>query len=218
MSNKKSTANKKMFLYIAVLLFTVSSCVITYILKSSYDMGPSPFDLSVQQWFFSLRSDTLNTLVSALTHCGDTVTVIILCAVLLIIPKLRKYGIPVSAAALSGVAVYQPMKHIFLRARPDKALHLVEQGGYSFPSGHSVTSVIVYGLLIYLIRKHCKNDTVKNILTIVCAIFTMFIGPSRIYVGVHWPTDVLCGWLIGLSILIITILILERRQKNESMQ
>lgn len=111
------------------------------------------------------------------------------------------------------------MKHIFMRARPDEVFHLVEQGGYSFPSGHSVTSVVVYGLLIYLIRKRCKNQTVKNILTVLCAALMIIIGPSRIYVGVHWPTDVLCGWLIGSAVLIIAVTILERmNKKNEDLQ
>ncbi len=217
MSNKKKQQISRTVLSVMVLFLVISSFTITYILKTNYDMRPSPFDLSVQQWFFSLRNDTLNILVSALTHCGDTVTVIILCAVLIIVPNMRKYGIPVSLSALSGVAVYKPMKHIFMRARPDQTLHLVAQGGYSFPSGHSVTSIIVYGLLIYLIRKYCKNDTVKNALTVICAVLMVLIGPSRIYVGVHWPTDVLCGWLIGLCILIFAILILERREKNENL-
>ena len=157
--------------------------------------------------------------MSALTHCGDTATIIALCIILLLLPNRLKFGVPVSISALGGVAIYKPMKHIFMRARPDEALHLVEQGGYSFPSGHSVTSVVVYGLLIYLIRKRCKNQAVKNILTVLCAVLMIIIGPSRIYVGVHWPTDVLCGWLIGSAVLIIAVTILERmNKKNEDLQ
>ena len=166
-----------------------------------------------------MRGGFSDVLVSALTHCGDTITIIILCAVLLFLPSRLKYGLPVSLAALTGLAFYKPMKHLFMRARPDKALHLVEQGGYSFPSGHSVTSVIVYGLLVFLIRKHCKNKRLKNFLTVLCSILAAGIGPSRIYVGVHWPTDVLCGWLIGSAVLIIAVTILERmNKKNEDLQ
>lgn len=197
----------------------IGAGVIAVILKTQYDMAPTPFDLSVQQWFLSLRTDGLNAAVSALTHCGDTITVIALCVVLLLLPNRLKYGLPVSLAALGGVAVYKPMKHLFLRARPEQALHLVEQGGYSFPSGHSVTSVVVYGLLLYLIRKHCKNTALRNTLSVLCCVLMVAIGPSRIYVGVHWPTDVLCGWLIGLGVLFIAIMILERiGKKNEDLQ
>lgn len=197
----------------------IGAGIIAAVLKTQYDMAPTPFDLSVQQWFLSLRTDGLNAAVSALTHCGDTITVIALCVVLLLLPNRLKYGLPVSLAALGGVAIYKPMKHLFLRARPEQALHLVEQGGYSFPSGHSVTSVVVYGLLLYLIRKHCKNKAIGNALSVLCGVLMVAIGPSRIYVGVHWPTDVLCGWLIGLGVLFIAIMILERiGKKNEDLQ
>lgn len=200
-----------------VVVFFTAAVVISILLQTKYDMGPSPFDLYVQKFFFSLRG-AANNAVIFLTHCGDTVTIIALCAFLLILPNRLKYGVPVSLAALGGVAIYKPMKHLFLRARPDVSLHLVEQGGYSFPSGHSVTSIIVYGLLIYLLHKHCKNDVLRTSLSWLCLLLALFIGPSRIFVGVHWPTDVLCGWLIGGAVLIIAITIIERRSaKNENL-
>ena len=94
MSNKKKQQISRTVLSVMVLFLVISSFTITYILKTNYDMRPSPFDLSVQQWFFSLRNDTLNILVSALTHCGDTVTVIILCAVLIIVQILENTEFP----------------------------------------------------------------------------------------------------------------------------
>ena len=204
---------------IAAAALLLCAGVISYVLYAQYGMEACPLDLRIQEAFFALRSETLNFIASALTHCGDTVVIVALCIVLLLLPSRLKYGLPVSLAALCGLAIYKPMKHIFLRARPDQALHLVEQGGYSFPSGHSVTSVIVYGLLVYLIRRHCPNPALKNALTALCLALALIIGPSRIYVGVHWPTDVLCGWLIGAGVLLIAISILERIYvKNESLR
>ena len=139
---------------------------------------PLPIDITVRDWFISLRNDFLNIIISALTHLSDTITIVSLCAFLLILPNRKTYGLPVSLAAISGLAIYKPMKHLFLRARPDVSLHLVEQGGYSFPSGHSVSSVIVFGLLLYLIRRHCKNKILKNILSVICTILMLLIGPS----------------------------------------
>lgn len=118
---------------LALALF-ICSAAIALVLKSRYDMGPSPFDLSVQQWFFSLRGDGLNAIVSALTHCGDTVTIIALCIILLLLPNRLKFGVPVSISALGGVAIYKPMKHIFMRARPDEVFHLVEQEDIPSPA------------------------------------------------------------------------------------
>lgn len=176
-------------------------------------------DLAVQQWFLDIRTQFLNTAVSILTHTTDTITIVILCALLILlpVPGRLKYGVPVTLSALADMAVYKTMKHIFLRQRPDVMYHIVEQGGYSFPSGHSATSVAVYGLLFYLIRKHCKNPVAKNILSGVCLFLAVMVGPSRLYVGVHWFTDVLAGWCIGGAVLAATIIILEKlEERHES--
>lgn len=179
---------------------------------------PLAVDTAVRDWFVSARTNFLNIVVIGITHCGDTVTIIALCVFLLMLPNRKTYGLPVSLAALAGVAIYKPMKELFLRSRPDTAIHLVEQGGYSFPSGHSVSSVIVYGLLLYLVRKHCRSEKLKTVLTAVCTCLMLLIGPSRLYVGVHWITDVTCGMLIGAAVVALTIMILERNKNNENLR
>ena len=207
-------------LYVALiaLMFFGFAGILTFLLVSAYGMGPTPIDLAVLEFMVSIRNDFLNLVVAAITHCGDTVTIVALCAILVILPTRKKYGFPLTLAALSGLAIYKPMKHIFLRARPDVMYHIVEQGGYSFPSGHTTSSIIVYGLLLYLIRKHCKNETLKNILSGVCIFLACLIPPSRLYVGVHWTTDVLCGIFIAFGVVTLAIAILERiYKKNESL-
>ena len=198
----------------AAAVLAVIAAFITYEVGVVYETAPLPFDLVVQKAFFSLRGPVLNPIGIAVTHLSDTVTIVTFCVVLLILPNRKQYGVPLSLAALGGVAFYKPMKHIFLRARPDAALHLVQQGGFSFPSGHSVTSVIFYGLSIYLLNKHCKNEKLRKVLTGVCGFLAVAIGPSRIYVGVHWPTDVLAGWCIGGMVLLVSICIAERIQRS----
>lgn len=203
--------------YVALLCFSFAG-ILTYLLVSAYNMGPTPQDLAVLEFMVSIRNDFLNVVVAAITHCGDTVTIVALCAILVILPTRKKYGFPLTLAALTGLAIYKPMKHIFLRARPDVMYHIVEQGGYSFPSGHSTSSIIVYGLLLYLIRKHCKNERVKNVLSAVCIFLACLIPPSRLYVGVHWATDVICGIFIAFGVVSLAIVILERiYKKNESL-
>lgn len=209
--NKRTNA----FLILIMAAAFIGAAVISGFVCAA-DSAPLPIDVSVRDFFISLRSDVPNAVISAFTHCGDTVTIVGLCLLLLILPSRKTYGLPVTLSALGGLAIYKPMKHLFLRARPDKALHLVEQGGYSFPSGHSVSSVIVYGLLLYLIRKHCKNPVLKNVLTVICALLMVFIGPSRLYVSVHWATDVSCGMLIGLGVLMAAILILRKKDSAGS--
>ena len=191
------------YLKILIPLLSAIGSIFISRLVCSNNMMPLSIDIAVRDFFLTIRNDFLNAIMVALTHCGDTITIVSLCIILLILPNRKQYGIPVTLAALTGLAIYKPMKHLFLRTRPDELIHLVEQGGYSFPSGHSVSSVIVYGLLFYLIRKHCKNQIPKNVLSSICLVFALFIGPSRLYVGVHWSTDVLCGMLIGLGVLTI---------------
>ena len=210
MEGKMISGKRKRYMIAAAAVLAILAGFITYQVGVVYDTEALPVDLSIQKAFFSLRGSVLNPIVIAITHLSDTVTIVAFCAVLLVLPNRKQYGVPLSLAALGGLAFYKPMKHIFLRARPDAALHLVEQGGFSFPSGHSVTSVIFYGLSIYLLNKHCKNQRLRKVLTAICGFLALAIGPSRIYVGVHWPTDVLAGWCIGGVVLLVSICILER--------
>ena len=210
--------NAKTFMIAAAVVLLAAAGYITYEVAVVYETLPLPFDKAVQNFFFSLRGPVQDVIISSITHLSDTVTIIAFCIVLLILPNRKTYGLPVSLACLGGVAIYKPLKHFVLRARPDASLHLVTQGGYSFPSGHSVTSIVFYGLMLYLIQKHCKNEKLKTVLSWICGILAVVIGPSRIYVGVHWPTDVLAGWCLGGGILIIAILILEKIYVKKELQ
>ena len=202
----------------AAVILLAAAGYITYEVAAVYETLPLPLDKAVQNFFFSLRGPVQDVIISSITHLSDTVTIIAFCIVLLILPNRKTYGLPVSLACLGGVAIYKPLKHFVLRARPDASLHLVTQGRYSFPSGHSVTSIVFYGLMLYLIQKHCKNEKLKTVLSWICGILAVVIGPSRIYVGVHWPTDVLAGWCLGGGILIIAILILEKIYVKKELQ
>ena len=213
----KNTTRKKHGVQIAIIFILAAVCV--FITFKVAAVGPdyvTGADLAVQQWFLGLRSEILNPLVTLLTHTTDTITIVILCALLIFspVPGRLKVGVPVTLTALGDMAVYKAMKHIFLRQRPDVMYHLVEQGGYSFPSGHSATSVAVYGLLFYLIRRHCPNPLAKNILSGLCLFLALTVGPSRLYVGVHWFTDVLAGWCIGGMAVLTAILILEKLEER----
>ena len=212
--DKNRNEQKKTLIVAAAIILLAAAGFITYEVAAVYDTQPLPLDKAVQDFFFSLRGPLQDAVISTITHLSDTVTIIAFCIVLLLLPNRKTYGLPVSLACLGGVAVYKPLKHFVLRQRPDTSLHLVTQGGYSFPSGHSVTSVIFYGLLLYLIQKNCKNETLRNVLSAVCGFLIVVIGPSRIYVGVHWPTDVLAGWCIGGAILILAITLVKKYAKT----
>ena len=120
------------------------------------------------------------------------------------------YGISVSTGAVFVTVLNKSIKHAVHRPRPSDVMHLVNEGGFSFPSGHSITSMFVYGLLIYLVRKNVKNRKIADLLTIVFAVPLILIGPSRIYLGVHYPTDVLAGWCLGAAVVVIWIKLIRK--------
>ena len=98
----------------------------------------------------------------------------------------------------------QLLKRILQRPRPTE-YRIIEETGYSFPSGHSMISMAFYGYLIYLIYKYVKNKYVKWTSIVLLSILICSIGISRIYLGVHYTSDVLGGFLISISYLVIYI-------------
>lgn len=157
-------------------------------------------DDAIRYWFYNLRTDALNTFVTKFTLLGNWQTITALCIVFLLIRPLRSsFGLPLSAGSVLVTIINKIIKHLVCRPRPSDIVHLIQQGGFSFTSGHSIASMFFYGMLIYLVRKHIKKRTVRNILTVLLIIPMIGVGLSRIYCGVHYPSDVLAGWFLGVS-------------------
>ncbi len=164
------------------------------------------FDTAVREYIYGLRGEGLTVFFRTVTYIGNKQTIALICILFLLIPAVRfSCGIPLSAAALLAAGIQHALKVSFHRARPDLALHLIDQGGYSFPSGHSFSVLIFYGMIIFLCRRNMKDRTAANWITVLLSCLIITIGFSRIYLGVHYPTDVLGGWSIGLCILMLMI-------------
>lgn len=187
--------------------------VVAYLIATGHEPA---FDTSIREWMYSIRNPELTAVLKVITYMGNWQTITLLCIVLLLISKTRfHYGIPVSIGAIFVTLLNKVIKMIFQRPRPDEAFRLIQEGGYSFTSGHSITSMVVFGLLIYLVRKYVKDRKKADILTFLLGIPWIFIGLSRIYMGVHYPSDVLAGWALGAAILIIIISLVDRFQKKD---
>ena len=107
------------------------------------------FDDPIREWVYSIRNPALTEVLKVITYMGNWQTITLLCIVLLLFRKTRlRYGVPVSAGAIFVTIFNRIIKLIFKRPRPEESLHLIEEGGYSFTSGHSITSMVVFGLLI----------------------------------------------------------------------
>ncbi|MHB1041213.1 MAG: phosphatase PAP2 family protein, partial [Eubacteriales bacterium] len=102
-----------------------------------------------------------------------------------------------------ALALNELLKHSFHRIRPN--LYLIKETGYSFPSGHAMISLVFYGMLIYFVFCHAHFRRWRSILLALAVFLTLAIGFSRIYLGVHYPSDVLGSYLAGFLWLVITI-------------
>ena len=151
-----------------------------------------------------LISDFATPIAKFVTNFGGAIFLIILTIVLFILIKNKKIGVSIFLNLALITILNQLLKRILQRPRPTE-YRIIEETGYSFPSGHSMVSMAFYGYLIYLIYKYVKNKYVKWISIVLLSILICSIGVSRIYLGVHYTSDVLGGFFISISYLIIYI-------------
>ena len=157
----------------------------------------------------NIISDSLTPTVVFLTNIGGTVFLIVLTLILLLTIKNKKIGLSIISNIVIITILNQLLKRILQRPRPTE-FRIVEETGYSFPSGHSITSMVFYGYLVYLTYKYINNKKIKIPLIIFLILLIPTIGLSRIYLGVHYASDVLCGFLLGTIYLILFISISKK--------
>lgn len=161
----------------------------------------------------NIMNDTLTSIFKVITHLGGVAFIILLGVLCFMFCKINRWFITFDL--IGCTIINQAIKHIVRRPRPN-VLRFVEESGYSFPSGHSMISIAFYGLVIYLVYKNINNKYLKWILIILLSLLILTIGFSRIYVGVHYFTDVAGGFLLGLAFLIVYINIYNKKvNKNE---
>jgi undecaprenyl-diphosphatase len=112
---------------------------------------------------------------------------------------LKRWGeaLMLLVATLGGTAISEGLKVGFNRPRPDLVAHIVETTSMSFPSGHAMLSAVTYLTLGALIARTQEKRRLRGYVLGAAILLTLLIGASRIYLGVHWPTDVLAGWCLG---------------------
>lgn len=205
--NRESTKNI-IIRYAIIVAAAVLFAFTAYLVATGY---ASPIDDAAMSKAYAMRTDIMTVFCIAVTHCGDSYTVTAVIALLLLIPRTRKvYGIAVAPAGILSVVLYKLVKTVFIRPRPEILLRLVTSAGYSFPSGHSMSVLVVYGMLIFLIRRNCAERRTKNVLSFAIGVLIVLIGLSRIYVGVHYPTDIIGGWSLGAVVLTASTLVYDR--------
>ena len=201
---------KKFSIFVVVLCLILFSIICYGVL--SYDS--LVIDTKVYSFITNnIMKDGLTLILKAITELGGVAFTVLAGVLIFMFCKKNRWFITID---LVGVTlVNQVIKHIIRRPRPN-VLRLVEESGYSFPSGHSMVSMAFYGIIIYLVYKNVTNKYLKWTLITLLSLLILSIGFSRIYVGVHYFTDVVGGFLLGLAYLIIYINIYNKKVgKNE---
>lgn len=201
---------KKFNIFIVVLCLILFSVICYGVL--SYDS--LVIDTKVYSFIAdNLMSDGITSVLKVITELGGVAfTVLAGVLIFMFCKKIRWF---VTFDLVGVTLINQGIKHIVRRPRPN-VLRLVEEDGYSFPSGHSMVSMAFYGIIIYLVYKNVTNKYLKWTLITLLSLLILSIGFSRIYVGVHYFTDVVGGFLLGLAYLIIYINIYNKKVgKNE---
>lgn len=172
------------------------------------------YDLKMfDEFFYSkiiyLKSDLFTSIFKFFTFLGSTLFIIFLMISILFFN--RKVGIKLLISVICITILNNLIKIIVCRQRPID-INLITETGYSFPSGHSITSVSSYGLLLYYLLLSKINKNVKKICTIVLCVVMIMIPLSRVYLGVHYFSDVLAGACLGIDWIILYTWFIDKKK------
>ena len=151
-----------------------------------------PADPIGPKWFEEMARD-----VTALGSTGVLTLMVLSVAGFLAMTRKSQAALFVLASVIGGTLLSQTMKFVYARPRPDLVPHGAEVYTASFPSGHSMMSAIAYLTLGALLARTQPDRGVKVYILTIAMVLTVLVGSSRVYLGVHWPTDVLAGWALG---------------------
>lgn len=195
-----------------VILGVICSILFTVIFARLFDFVQdhgkqvTPFDRAILFWMYHHRTHSLTQAARILAFLGSPPVIVGLALVSALIGlfwhKVRGAAWSLPIAILGSALIIQGVKLVIKRPRPSFFDPLLHESGYSFPSGHSLIAMVVYGLLGYFALHLFKNVWARLAVRVLTVLVVIAIGVSRVYVGVHYPTDVLAGWIAGVPWLI----------------
>lgn len=189
---------KNIIIIVLSLLFVILCILVKLDLLSNIDE-------SVYKFITSNMNDTTTNIYKVITFFGSTIFMVGLCVLLLvlfIILKKNIYGYIISGTLIFSTIMNNVIKVIIRRERP--IYMIVRETTFSFPSGHTMASVSMYGILIYLINKSNMNKKLKIILSIIIGMIPLMVATSRIYLGAHYFSDILGAIMLATIVLLIS--------------
>lgn len=191
------------------VLFIISLTVFIFISLCVYFNLTSSFDLTIYNFIISFKNEFLTNFFKFITLFGGEYIILLITFSFLFI-KNKKFFLSLFIDMILIVLFNYFLKLIFLRERPID-LMIINETGYSYPSGHSMVAVSFYGFILFLIWKMNIKKVYKYLFSFVIVLLIILIGISRIYLGVHFPSDVIGGYSISLCYLIVYISLIRKR-------
>ncbi|MEO8042545.1 MAG: phosphatase PAP2 family protein [Acidobacteriota bacterium] len=163
-----------------------------------YRGSPAAFDASIRFTMRQIQSPMWTQLFLAVTRLGSTLVLTIIgCVAGIIFISLRWFRplLVLIVVMFGQAALHHGFKLLFARPRPPSLINYPAVESFSFPSGHAVASLCLYGTIAWIVASCLENSAAKAGIAIFAAVLIVLIGMSRIYIGIHYPTDVLAGFL-----------------------
>jgi len=164
---------------------------------------PATADGAVLAWFVAHRSHTATFIMRAVSTVGGTLGMLALATIgvaALVVAHHRGVAVVAAAAAASACVLIPLTKDFYQRERPPMELRLTVETTSSLPSGHALGSLATLGILAVAVVTVSRSPTLRGLAVASAALGVLSIGVSRLYLGVHWLTDVLAGWLLGAAL------------------
>ncbi|WP_210466360.1 MULTISPECIES: phosphatase PAP2 family protein [Rufibacter] len=216
---RKFVASTALFTVELVVIWTVFILCLVVFFWLAKEVLPGQelkFDSKAFAWADERANPSLTEFIKGITFLASRNFIsgagLMLIGYFLFVKKHKWYSVKVPVIAVGSISLNLLLKYLFNRPRP-LVPHLVESYGLSFPSGHAMISASFYGLLIYLVYKSVEEPAWRFLLITLLSLLILFIGFSRVYLHVHYATDVLAGLAAGLGWVILAIFLLNRMEK-----
>ena len=206
-------------MFIILAAFFTSLFLVVFLVRKVFVHKANGLDDTVFDFFGSITSPGLTRVMELFTLLGGHYFLVpanlLIIAVAYFMRRDTWFAIKTFSVAFSSLLIMFGLKLLFSRPRPLTPL-LREASGYSFPSGHAFMSFTFFGLLIYLVYNKVENKILKGLIIASLLAITLIVGSSRIYLRVHYFTDVMAGFSLGVIWLVISIWMLNKIEKNKT--
>lgn len=199
--------NKRYLNYslLALIPFLIIIVIITFNMNAIQHID-NRVTLSIISW----RTPQLSSFFSAVTILANPTSVVTTVLILAIIAYVltKRFHLPlwiILTNSIGSLGLNPLVKNIVQRSRPDEELRLVQEASYSFPSGHAFASMVAFGCVILLLLLFLKPSAFRGVLIVLSFVTILLIGFSRIFLGVHYLSDVVAGFSLGLFWLFISL-------------